>query len=80
MPANRAAPVPVNARGMKCPWPALRAARAMRSADAIIIEADDPIAPVELEALARQQGWSFEAMDGGRFWLARLRADGVGTP
>jgi tRNA 2-thiouridine synthesizing protein A len=41
----------VNARGMKCPWPALRAARAMREADAVLIEADDPIAPSELEAL-----------------------------
>lgn len=52
-------PVAVNARGMKCPWPVLRAARAMRTADAILIEADDPIAGRELEALAQQQGWSF---------------------
>ncbi|WP_298398985.1 sulfurtransferase TusA family protein [Sphingobium sp.] len=61
----------VNARGMKCPWPALRAARAMRQADAILIEADDPIAPGELEALARQQGWTFTALDGQRFSLNR---------
>ncbi|EQA99016.1 tRNA 2-thiouridine synthesizing protein A [Sphingobium wenxiniae] len=75
MPTDSAAlspaPIHVNARGMKCPWPALRAARAMRSADAIVIEADDPIAPGELEALARQQGWAFQALDGGRFSLAR---------
>ncbi|WP_176591615.1 sulfurtransferase TusA family protein [Sphingobium sp. EM0848] len=58
MPINE--PVHVDARGMKCPWPALRAARAMRSADAVTMEADDPIAPGELEALARQQGWAFE--------------------
>ncbi|MGC4252051.1 MAG: sulfurtransferase TusA family protein [Sphingobium sp.] len=69
MPANNA--VHVNARGMKCPWPALRAARAMRDADAIIVEADDPIAPGELEALACQQGWAFEALEGNRFSLIR---------
>ncbi|WP_150290784.1 sulfurtransferase TusA family protein [Sphingobium estronivorans] len=57
MPIND--PVHVDARGMKCPWPALRAARAMRGVDAVTIEADDPIAPGELEALARQQGWTF---------------------
>jgi tRNA 2-thiouridine synthesizing protein A len=61
----------VNARGMKCPWPALRAARAMREADAILIEADDPIAPSELEALAQQQGWAFAALDACRFSLHR---------
>lgn len=61
----------VNARGMKCPWPALRAARAMREADAVLIEADDPIAPSELEALARQQGWDFAALDACRFSLRR---------
>jgi tRNA 2-thiouridine synthesizing protein A len=75
MPTDSAAlspgPIDVNARGMKCPWPALRAARAMRNADAIVIEADDPIAPGELEALARQQGWAFQALDDGRFSLAR---------
>ncbi|WP_375197106.1 sulfurtransferase TusA family protein [Sphingobium sp.] len=56
MPASD--PAHIDARGMKCPWPALRVARAMRTADAVTIEADDPIAPGELEALARQQGWS----------------------
>ncbi|MFC3442447.1 sulfurtransferase TusA family protein [Sphingobium rhizovicinum] len=66
-----AEPLHVNARGMKCPWPALRAARAMRSADAILIEADDPIAPGELTALAQQQGWAFSALDGQRFTLSR---------
>ncbi|ALR20287.1 MULTISPECIES: sulfurtransferase TusA family protein [Sphingobium] len=76
MPANSAAPTHVNARGMKCPWPALRAARAMRDADAIIIEADDPIAPGELEALAREQGWAFATMDGGCFSIVRHRETG----
>ena len=56
---------------MKCPWPALRVARAMRRARAVTIEADDPIAPAELEALARQQGWSFAATGPALFAFAR---------
>ncbi|WP_311267095.1 sulfurtransferase TusA family protein [Sphingobium sp. WCS2017Hpa-17] len=63
-------PVIVNARGMKCPWPVLRAARALREAQAIVIEADDPIAPRELEALAQAQGWRFSALGDHRFALA----------
>jgi tRNA 2-thiouridine synthesizing protein A len=52
----------IDARGMRCPWPALRAARAMRQADAVTVVADDPIAPAELAALAQAQGWSFAAV------------------
>ncbi|MEC7934089.1 MAG: sulfurtransferase TusA family protein, partial [Pseudomonadota bacterium] len=59
--------------GMKCPWPALRAARAMRETDAIVIEADDPIAGAELEALARQNGWDFAALGQDRYRLAHRR-------
>ncbi|MCB4862018.1 sulfurtransferase TusA family protein [Sphingobium sp. PNB] len=69
MPASEA--VHIDARGMKCPWPALRAARAMRSADAVTVEADDPVAATELEALARQQGWGFVAQGSGLFALSR---------
>ena len=61
----------VNARGMKCPWPALRAARAMRDRNAIIIEADDPIAGTELAALAVQQGWIFATLAPHLFSLSR---------
>lgn len=60
---------------MKCPWPALRVARAMRSADAVTIEADDPIAPAELEALARQQGWAFTANGPHLFAFDRSHGD-----
>ncbi|MBA4753969.1 MAG: sulfurtransferase TusA family protein [Sphingobium sp.] len=68
-------PVIVNARGMKCPWPALRAARAMRDAPAIRIEADDPIAGRELEALARQNGWLFAVLDTHQYALSRMVPD-----
>lgn len=64
-------PVSVNARGMQCPWPALRAARALRDADAIVIEADDPIAARELAALAQAQGWTFATLGEHRFALSR---------
>ncbi|WP_380872638.1 hypothetical protein ACFB49_35550 [Sphingomonas sp. DBB INV C78] len=47
----------VDARGMRCPWPALRVARAMRDGDAVRILADDPAAPREIGALAAQHGW-----------------------
>lgn len=51
------APV-VDARGMRCPWPALRAARAMRGSGKVRVLADDPIAAGELKALADAQGWA----------------------
>lgn len=54
----------IDARGMRCPWPALRAARAMRGAAAVTVWADDPIAPGELAALAAQQGWDCEEVEG----------------
>ncbi|WP_031294908.1 sulfurtransferase TusA family protein [Sphingobium ummariense] len=69
MPTNE--PVHIDARGMKCPWPALRAARTMREAAVMTIEADDPIAGRELQALARQRGWSFEALGTQHFQLRR---------
>jgi tRNA 2-thiouridine synthesizing protein A len=56
----------IDARGLRCPWPALRLARAMREggsrvADTIV--ADDPAAPRELAALAAERGWSIMAVD-----------------
>jgi tRNA 2-thiouridine synthesizing protein A len=57
--------VTVDARGLLCPWPVLRLARAMRSADAASILADDPAAPVEIAALAKAQGWTIYPQDGG---------------
>ena len=55
----------VDARGMRCPWPVLRLARAMRSADKATILADDPAAPVEIAALADAHGWAIYPQDGG---------------
>ncbi|TVV76162.1 sulfurtransferase TusA family protein [Sphingomonas solaris] len=45
---------------MRCPWPALRLAKAMRAlppgATARLL-ADDPAAPREVAALAAEHGW-----------------------
>jgi tRNA 2-thiouridine synthesizing protein A len=57
--------VTVDARGMRCPWPVLRLARAMRSADAANILTDDPAAPAEIAALADAHGWAIYPQDGG---------------
>ncbi|HKX21943.1 MAG TPA: sulfurtransferase TusA family protein [Rhizorhapis sp.] len=66
-------PALVDARGMRCPWPALRAARQLRQSSEIMVLADDPAAPAELRSLAQQNGWSFaeEAVDTGPAFLIR---------
>ena len=54
--ARDAASVVVDARGMRCPWPALRLARAMRGARDVLLLADDPQAGREAAALAAEHG------------------------
>jgi tRNA 2-thiouridine synthesizing protein A len=51
----------IDARGMLCPWPALRLGRAAREQGngRLRILADDPAAPRELAALCAERGWSF---------------------
>ena len=45
-------------RGLRCPWPALRLARALREGLALpcTVRADDPRAGVELTTLAENHG------------------------
>ncbi len=64
----------VDARGMRCPWPALRLARAMRTAPHVLLIADDPQAGREVAALAAEHGWQVEAdpaADGADRWYVR---------
>ncbi len=74
--ADSAAALVVDARGMRCPWPALRLARAMREAADVVLIADDPKAGREVAALADERGWLVEAEavghDAGR-WRVRRR-------
>ncbi len=69
--SDPAAPFAVDARGMRCPWPVLRAARAMRDHPSVEINADDVRAEEELAALAAERGWSFAVSGAGRFRLDR---------
>jgi tRNA 2-thiouridine synthesizing protein A len=61
--APAGAPAVIDARGLKCPWPVLRAARAMREADEILLLADDPVALTDVPALAKAHGWAIELAD-----------------
>ncbi|MEM8696504.1 MAG: sulfurtransferase TusA family protein [Pseudomonadota bacterium] len=58
--AERRRAVDIDARGLRCPWPALRLARAMRETDRTVIVADDPVAPGEIAALSAEHGWTVE--------------------
>ena len=58
----------IDARGMRCPWPALRLARALRGgAGEVEVLADDPMAPGELAAVAQAQGRRIETIEEARF-------------
>ncbi|WP_422062122.1 sulfurtransferase TusA family protein [Sphingopyxis sp.] len=61
---------------MRCPWPALRLARAMRGADDVLLLADDPQAGREVAALAAEHGWRIVAetgeADAGRWHVRRV--------
>ncbi|HTG39515.1 sulfurtransferase TusA family protein [Sphingomonas sp.] len=59
----------VDARGLRCPWPALRAARALREGAPIEILADDPAAARELAALAGAQGLDFKVIYDNRYHI-----------
>jgi tRNA 2-thiouridine synthesizing protein A len=64
-------------RGMRCPWPALRVARAIREAGPgaeLRVMADDPAAPREIEAVAAERGWHFSTESGEIGPVMRLRS------
>ncbi|MBU6206797.1 MAG: sulfurtransferase TusA family protein [Alphaproteobacteria bacterium] len=64
----------VDARGLRCPWPVLRAAKAIRQSsghETIRVIADDPMAAKELAILARERNHTIEPVDDvrGPSWL-----------
>ena len=62
----------IDARGMRCPWPAIRLARALRTpGEEIEMLADDPAAPRELRAVAEAAGARFEQGEGAIFRVSR---------
>lgn len=57
--------IEVDARGLRCPWPVLRLARAARAgAGRYRLLADDPAVPGDLAAMAQERGWTVAAMAG----------------
>lgn len=68
-------------RGLKCPLPALRTERALRSLRAgaeFVVLADDPLSPLDIDHLCRTQGDALLGRDalptGG--WRFRIRRGG----
>jgi tRNA 2-thiouridine synthesizing protein A len=61
----------VDARGLRCPLPLIRARAALRAlapADTLVVLADDPEAPIDLAALAHDTRRGF-TQDGDRLVL-----------
>lgn len=71
-------PVLVDARGLKCPWPALRLARAVRQAGGGCFEllAEDPAAARDIPRLAEENGWLLQSLD-AELPLLRWRIEAV---
>ena len=54
----------------------LRAARAMRECDAILLLADDPVALTDVPVLAKANGWTLILMDEGNHHHFQLSKTG----
>lgn len=69
----------IDARGLRCPWPALRLARALRDgAEMVEILADDPAAATELAAVVQAAGAEMTRIDNDAAPLFRIgRVTGV---
>ena len=64
----------VEARGLRCPLPVLRLARAMREApevNSFELRSDDPATAVELDAWCRETGHRVMSVECGRFIITR---------
>ncbi len=58
-------PLLVDARGLRCPWPLLRLARALRDGAAVVdLLSDDPAAAGEIAAFAAVRGLTLVVGDG----------------
>jgi len=61
----------VDARGLRCPLPALRLARAVRQGGAgcYTLLADDPAAQADIPALCTERGWQLLSSGNGAFTI-----------
>ena len=65
----------VDARGLACPLPALKARLAVRGlarGDVLVVLATDPEAPIDVAAVAADAGCAFDAIREGDAWRLRL--------
>lgn len=75
----------LDARGLLCPLPALKARRALAvlaPGDTLVVLATDPEAPVDVGALAAEEGCAFRADREGSAWrltLVKAPPDGEGS-
>ena len=56
-------PISLNLRGLKCPLPALRVRKALKTAEAgalLLVECTDPMAAIDLPHLAQETGDTIE--------------------
>ena len=61
----------LDARGLACPLPAIKAKAALATLaarDTLVVLATDPEAPVDIGALAAEAGHGFEAQRDGQGW------------
>jgi tRNA 2-thiouridine synthesizing protein A len=66
----------LDVRGLRCPIPLLRARAAVGAigpGDALVVLATDPEAPIDLAALAADEGCTFAAEPAGDGWRVTLR-------
>jgi tRNA 2-thiouridine synthesizing protein A len=74
----------LDARGLLCPLPALKARRALAAlapGDTLVVLATDPEAPVDVGALAAEGGHGFEVAreaDGWRLTLTKANVNCAG--
>jgi len=71
----------LDARGLKCPLPVLKARKrlqAMRAGEVLTVLADDPVAPLDLEHLALEDGHAMVEMTRTEtHTIARLQKGGA---
>jgi tRNA 2-thiouridine synthesizing protein A len=69
----------LDARGLACPLPAIKARRALAAVppgSALIVLATDPEAPIDVAAVAADAGCAFEAEPRDDGWRLTLRRPG----
>jgi tRNA 2-thiouridine synthesizing protein A len=65
----------LDARGLACPLPAIKARRALAGVPpgtALVVLATDPEAPIDVAAVAADAGWAFAARRDGDAWRLTL--------